>query len=190
MSTSDIELAVTTARRLESLLESRFGASGRGLHEKLASVEATLPPDVLRDGRYVATMRNKVVHEDSFSLPDRDRFLRCAQAFEKALGGKVTSGLLGTAPGGKVKKGFKVRWDVPIFVAGVVIWLNALPVLKWGGQEGFLLLVAATLMTVIPPIRWLAPWVRKHKRGLVAFLLLFGLLWIIVASIIVGGRPH
>jgi hypothetical protein len=38
MSASDIELAVTTARRLESLLESRFGASGRGLHEKLASV--------------------------------------------------------------------------------------------------------------------------------------------------------
>jgi hypothetical protein len=190
MSTSDIELAVTTARRLESLLETRFGASGRGLHEKLASVEATLPSEVLRDGRYVATMRNKVVHEDSFSLPDRDRFLRCAQAFEKALGGQVKSGFFGKAPGGKVTGGFKVRWDVPIFVIGVVISLNAFPLLKWGGQTGFLLLVVATLMTVIPPILWLGPLVRKHKRGLVAFLLLFGLLWMIVASMMIGGRHH
>jgi hypothetical protein len=183
MSTSDIELAVTTARRLESLLETRFGPSGRGLHEKLASVEATLPPEVLRDGRYVATMRNKVVHEDSFSLPDRDRFLRCAQAFEKALGGKVKSGF-------RVPWSIRVPWSVLIFLTGVVIWMNALAVLKWGGQVGFIVLVAAMLMTVIPPIRWLAPLVRKHKGGLMAFLILFGLLWIIVASIVIGGRHH
>jgi hypothetical protein len=184
MSSSDIELAVTTARRLESLLEARFGASGRGLHEKLASVEASLPPEVLRDGRYVATMRNKVVHEDSFSLPDRDRFLRCAQAFEKALGGKAKSGF-------KVPWSFKVPWLLLIsLTGGVIIWLNALPLLKWGGQEGFLLLVVATLMTVIPPILWVGPLVRRHKRGLVAFLLLSGVLWMIVASIMLGGRPH
>jgi hypothetical protein len=130
MSTSDIELAVTTARRLESLLETRFGASGRGLHEKLASVEATLPSEVLRDGRYVATMRNKVVHEDSFSLPDRDRFLRCAQAFEKALGGQVKSGF--SLPW-SFSIPWRVPWSVPIFIIGVVISLTALPLLKGGG---------------------------------------------------------
>src|SRR5258708_18174708 len=120
MSTSDIELAVTTARRLESLLETRFGASGRGLHEKLASVEATLPPDALRDGRYVATIRNRVVHEDSFSLPDRDRFLRCAQAFAKAVGGKATSGFT-------VPCSFRHPCSVLIFLTAAVISMNAFP---------------------------------------------------------------
>jgi hypothetical protein len=183
MSASDIELAVTTARRLESLLESRFGASGRGLHEKLASVEATLPPEVLRDGRYVATMRNKVVHEDSFSLPDRDRFLRCAQAFEKAVGGKVKNGF--SRPWS-----FSIPWSVPIFIIGAVISMNALTLVRSPGQMGFIVAAAAACMTVIPPIIWLARFVRKYKRGLVALLILFGLLWIIVASIVIGSQHH
>jgi hypothetical protein len=189
MTTSDIELAVTTARRLESLLETRFGASGRGLHEKLASVEATLPHEVLRDGRYVATMRNKVVHEDSFSLPDRDRFLRCAQAFEKALGAKAKSGF--SLPWSfSIPWSFRVPWSVPIFITGAVISMNALTLVRSPGQMGFIVAATAACMTVIPPIIWLARFVRKHKRGLVALLILFGLLWIIVASIVIGGQHH
>lgn len=183
MSSSDIELAVTTARRLESLLEAGFGASGRGLHEKLASVEASLPPEVLRDGRYVATMRNKVVHEDSFALPDRDRFLRCAQAFEKALDGKVKGGF-------GFPWSFRVPWSVLIFLTGAVISMNALTLLRSPGQMGFIVGAAAACMTVIPPIIWLARFVRKYRRGLVALLILSGLVWIIVAAIVIGGQHH
>ena len=183
MSTSDIELAVTTARRLESLLETRFGASGRGLHEKLASVEATLPPDALRDGRYVATMRNRVVHEDSFSLPDRDRFLRCAQAFEKAVGGKAKSGF-------KVPWSFRVPWSVLIFLTGAVISMNAFALIRSPNPMGAVVLGMAGWMTIIPPIIWLARFVRKYKRGVVSLLLLLGLLSIIVASIVIGSRSH
>jgi hypothetical protein len=45
-------------------------------------------------------------------------------------------------------------------------------------------------MTVIPPILWLGPLIRRHKRGLLAFLLLFGLLWMIVASMMIVGPHH
>jgi hypothetical protein len=183
MSASDIELAVTTARRLESLLESRFGASGRGLHEKLASVEATLPPEVLRDGRYVATMRNKVVHEDSFSLPDRDRFLRCAQAFEKAVGGGVKSGI-------PVPWSFRVPWSVLIFLTGAVISMNAFTLIRSPNPMGVVVLGVAGWMTIIPPIIWLARFVQKYRRGVVSLLILLGLLSIIVASIAIGSRSH
>jgi hypothetical protein len=186
MSTSDIELAVTTARRLEGLLEARFGAEGRGLHEKLASVEARLPPEALSNGRYVATMRNKVVHEDSFALPDRERFLRCAQAFEKALGGKVkVKNPLPTFPSITTRQVLSVL----IFLTGAVIWANA-PALLKGQEEGFILLAVAALMTVIPPIIWLARFVKKYKRGVVVLLVVFGLLWIIVASMEIAGRNH
>src|SRR5262249_37286091 len=134
-----------------------------------------------------ATMRNKVVHEDSYSLPDRDRFLQCAEAFEKALDGKVKSGF--EVPRSfKAPWSFKVPWSILIFLTGVVVWLNVLPLLKRGGQEGFLLLAASSWMIVLPPIRWLKLFVRKYKRGLVAFLLLFGMLWMIVASMVIAGR--
>src|SRR5258708_37701277 len=177
MSTSDIELAVTTARRLESLLETRFGASGRGLHEKLASVEANLPPDALRDGRYVATIRNRVVHEDSFSLPDRDRFLRCAQAFEKAVGGKAKSGF-------KVPWSFRVPWSVLIFLTGAVISMNAFALIRSPNPMGAVLLGVAGWMTIIPPIIWLARLVRTYKRGGVSLLILIALLPIFIATLV------
>lgn len=89
-SQSDIDLVVTTSRRLEALLETRLGAEGRGLHEKLEAVEDQLDEDAVRSGRYVATMRNKVVHEDGFALPDRARFLRSAAALEKAVAGSLS----------------------------------------------------------------------------------------------------
>jgi hypothetical protein len=79
---SDIELVITAARRIEALLEKYCVASGRGLHEKLSSIPDMLPPKVLYAGRYIATIRNKVVHMDAFSIPNRTRFLRCAQIIE------------------------------------------------------------------------------------------------------------
>jgi hypothetical protein len=41
MSDSDIDLAIKTSRRLEGLLETHYGAEGRGLHEKLAAGPAS-----------------------------------------------------------------------------------------------------------------------------------------------------
>lgn len=52
------------SQTLEQLLEKRFGAQGRGLHEKISSVETKLPEIIQRKARYVATIRNKATHED------------------------------------------------------------------------------------------------------------------------------
>jgi Helicase HerA, central domain len=79
---SDIELVVTTARRLESHLTSRYGAIGLGLHEKLTSVQDKLPPRLVYCGRQIANVRNKIVHRHDFVLPDRQRFITYAQEIE------------------------------------------------------------------------------------------------------------
>ncbi len=61
----DYELVIGRCKRLEKLLEDRFGASGRGLHEKTSSVEGKLPPELVKRLRFIATVRNKLVHEDA-----------------------------------------------------------------------------------------------------------------------------
>ena len=71
-----IEIAVLGSRRLETILESAFGASGKGLHEKVTSVEGVLPIDLVRSIRWVAGVRNRVVHEDGASLRNVDEFQR------------------------------------------------------------------------------------------------------------------
>jgi hypothetical protein len=54
MTMSDIDLAVRRSKRLEQMLERDFGASGRGLQEKVSSVEQQLPPETscARCGRW------------------------------------------------------------------------------------------------------------------------------------------
>jgi hypothetical protein len=74
----DIELAVKWSKRLESALERRYGARGRGLHEKIDSVEADLPERAVRDLRLVATVRNKIVHDDGYDRIERKGEFRAA----------------------------------------------------------------------------------------------------------------
>ena len=55
---------VEMAQTLERLLQYRYGAQGRGLHEKITSVQYDLPRKAIRKMRFVATMRNRAAHED------------------------------------------------------------------------------------------------------------------------------
>lgn len=82
----DIETAVKWSKRFESLLERRYGARGKGLHEKLDSARADLPERTIRDLRMVATVRNKLVHEDGYDRIDRKReFTAACRRADKAL---------------------------------------------------------------------------------------------------------
>ncbi len=81
---SDIDLAVTRSQRLEQRLKRDFGATGKGLHQKVSSVESSLPSDLVRRLRLVATVRNKVVHE-SARMDDRPRFVEAAESAEREL---------------------------------------------------------------------------------------------------------
>lgn len=56
---------------IESLLVGNFGASGKGLHEKLSSVENFIDSHFVKKIRRVATIRNKLFHEANF-IYDQD----------------------------------------------------------------------------------------------------------------------
>ena len=61
---SQIDKILRISQNFEKTREQRYGATGRGLHEKVTSVESKLPKDVVRNLRKIATIRNKAVHED------------------------------------------------------------------------------------------------------------------------------
>lgn len=69
---SHIEAAVRGSKRIEAVLRDGFGAEGRGLHEYLGSVEHRIPSDIVRKARFIASVRNKVVHqeEEIFNIDD------------------------------------------------------------------------------------------------------------------------
>ena len=81
---SDIELVIRYSRALESLLGKRLGATGTGLHERITSVERRLPVPLVKRLRWIATMRNNVVHVDGFALPSAAEYeAACKKCMEE-----------------------------------------------------------------------------------------------------------
>ena len=87
-----IEVAVKSSKRLEGLLEKRFGASGRGLHDKLTSVEDRIPEEIRRSIRWVATIRNKVVHEEGPAPAEESEFVRTVDRVARQLEAPTPAG--------------------------------------------------------------------------------------------------
>ena len=74
---SFLEAVIARSKTIESLLEGKYNGAGRGLHEKLSSVEDRLDPSITKRIRYVATVRNKLVHESNYRFEgSADEFLR------------------------------------------------------------------------------------------------------------------
>ena len=81
---TSIEIAVRFSKQIESLLVDKFGARGKGLHEKLTSVEKHIPAQLQKKIRKIATVRNKAVHENNFDIPDIDKFsMICEQVIDE-----------------------------------------------------------------------------------------------------------
>lgn len=76
----EIDLVFDYSRKIESILENNFGAQGRGLHDKLSSVEAQFPPALARKIRWIATIRNNMAHADDYRLEDAEDFKRTGDA--------------------------------------------------------------------------------------------------------------
>jgi hypothetical protein len=113
---SDVELAVTRAKGLESLLE-QAGASGRGLHEKVTSVQARLGPALVRKLRFVATVRNKIVHEASYQrIDDRPGFVRACDEAEAELRA------LSAPAGGGLRRWVALLAAVALVLLAVLVW--------------------------------------------------------------------
>ena len=56
-------------KRIETLL-SEMGAVGKGLHEKLSSIESDIDKGVAKSIRFIASIRNKFLHDANFKLTD------------------------------------------------------------------------------------------------------------------------
>ncbi|SKA10256.1 Uncharacterised protein [Vibrio cincinnatiensis] len=82
---SEIEQVVLRTRRLETLLRQQYHAQGKGLHQLISSCEERLPHNIIKKLRYVATIRNKIVHEDHYHLEDRNAFFNLCLECEKEL---------------------------------------------------------------------------------------------------------
>ena len=82
---SDIEKVVMRTRTIEKLLRTQYHAEGKGLHQLISSCEERLPHDVIAKLRYIATVRNKIVHEEDFRLDDRKGFMAVCDDCEKEL---------------------------------------------------------------------------------------------------------
>ncbi|KAF0686703.1 Aste57867_21545 [Aphanomyces stellatus] len=81
-SNNDYELVIKCSKELEYILEVEFGGTGKGLHEKISSVDRKISPQLAKQMRFLATIRNKLIHERGFDrIPDRERFI---QQFEDA----------------------------------------------------------------------------------------------------------
>jgi hypothetical protein len=106
---NDYELVIRVSKQLEAVLETKFRASGRGLHEKVSTAKVRqqpgppspprleyiihcctvslslcqdIPPTLERQIRFLATIRNQLIHNPEVeAIPDRPAFIA---AYEKA----------------------------------------------------------------------------------------------------------
>lgn len=66
----DIGRIVEFSKKLETFLQENYKAEGKGLHEKISGIEDKLLADFIevRILRKIATIRNKIVHDDNFEF--------------------------------------------------------------------------------------------------------------------------
>lgn len=74
-----IDVAVKYAKKIETILENKYNAEGKGLHEKLDGLNGILDENIIKKARYIATIRNKVVHEDEYDIEDIEDFIETAK---------------------------------------------------------------------------------------------------------------
>lgn len=63
----NLDNIIERAKEIETILVD-MGATGKGLHEKVSSLETNLNKSVVKAIRYIATIRNNALHDDNFKL--------------------------------------------------------------------------------------------------------------------------
>lgn len=77
---TDINKVIAGAKAIERILTEQFGGRGRGMKEKLDSVQYPIPRPLQQRITYLARLRNRCVHEDGFELRDSDDYARKCEA--------------------------------------------------------------------------------------------------------------
>ncbi|MBR6435630.1 MAG: hypothetical protein IKS45_03915 [Thermoguttaceae bacterium] len=85
-------------------MENKYGAIGRGLHEKASSVSNKISNQCMKKIRYIASVRNKAAHEDRKIANQEIKNIRVAyKAVLKELAPK------------------KFNWGLALFVIAILI---------------------------------------------------------------------
>jgi len=58
---------IKKTKKIETILV-KMGAEGKGLHEKVSSIEHLIEENTVKSIRFVASIRNKLLHEDDFEM--------------------------------------------------------------------------------------------------------------------------
>ena len=171
---SDIELVIRYSRALKSLLGKRLGATGTGLHERITSVEKRLGAPLVKRLRWIATMRNNVVHVDGFALPSAAEYeAACKKCVEelgqtRALAPTISQSHPETAAERKLQAsplpGHDTSLALSLAIAGsAVLTIIILKLLAWLGFD----LTAEWVGVVLPVGLSLGPvivlWRRRHR---------------------------
>ena len=82
--TNEQELAkiITYTREIESILKDKFNVQGKGLHTYLDKISFKIDEQLLKNLRYIATIRNKSMHESEFQV---DNFIRYENVAQKSI---------------------------------------------------------------------------------------------------------
>ena len=75
---------IRSSSNIENLLEEK-GAVGKGLHEKVSSIESDLPESSVKSIRFIASIRNQLVHEGPVSFEKKRDYLEACQRVERDL---------------------------------------------------------------------------------------------------------
>lgn len=114
---NQLEVVLSYSKKIEGILVEKFGATGRGLHEKLSSAIQKVPHGYFEDHkvsliRYIASVRNYVVHEDGATIEDLNGFIR--------VGNEVVDYLNQLTAPAKSAKGFWKTFDWwGVFLSGL-----------------------------------------------------------------------
>lgn len=73
------EMVITYSKQIETLLRTRFGATGDGMIQQLRSIPDKIPEPTHSSILQLGRIRNKLVHEDGFELRDVEGYQQQAE---------------------------------------------------------------------------------------------------------------
>lgn len=178
---SDIELAWGYSGKIEERLVRILGAEGRGLHEKISNIEEYLPAKIIRLTRYIASVRNKVAHEN-MPIDDPTGFVQAAEkviAFLDEFDARVKArqeatkeiapaphpkspiedhSIKSTAKSMVAREKSTLSFGEACFHASVLIYqivLNLFRIFLWFVVMGFVIMVVAAMIKTRPDLSFL-----------------------------------
>ena len=76
---------INYTKKIEGILENKYAAEGKGLHEKVSSVESRLDEAIVKRIRYIASVRNGLMHEPDYTLDDPINYYKTCEGVIKHL---------------------------------------------------------------------------------------------------------